>query len=361
MTWETFRDEAYYDMWCVRRVGDTEFGQGFHVASKDEAEALVALLSSPSVPVQGIASPVVMALEGLNAFRLLFVSDDGETLVMPELDDDFTERWIAFKDDLAALSVQEPAPSPSPAADAVAEADEEPTYDEGYAEGVQDAKDHGVDVAKAVQRWLDKQLGAGNWWDAAQEGYTPDDVIQGLHEALREAARPAGAVLPVSDAMREAAATIVGEIVNYPQSAGEDYDELVPINLGYIRTLEAALSVQEPAPSPAVVVDEAMVERRAIADITAERRRQIEAEGWSIEHDDKHANGEMAGAAACYALTSTPKHWGAPHAAKTFWPWDEAWWKPSDPRRDLVKAGALIVAEIERLDRAALQNAGGEQ
>jgi hypothetical protein len=31
----------------------------------------------------------------------------------------------------------------------------------------------------------------------------------------------------------------------------------------------------------------------------------------------------------------------------------DEWWKPTNRRRDLVKAGALILAEIERLDRAA--------
>lgn len=89
----------------------------------------------------------------------------------------------------------------------------------------------------------------------------------------------------------------------------------------------------------------------ALENIISERERQIEAEGWTQEHDDEHVNGEMAGAAACYALASTPKHYGAPHAAKMFWPWAPEWWKPTDPRRVLVKAGALIVAEIERLDR----------
>lgn len=49
--WEMFSDAAYYDMWCVRRVGNAAFGEGFHVASKGEAEALVALLSSPSAVV----------------------------------------------------------------------------------------------------------------------------------------------------------------------------------------------------------------------------------------------------------------------------------------------------------------------
>lgn len=41
-------------------------------------------------------------------------------------------------------------------------------------------------------------------------------------------------------------------------------------------------------------------------------------------------------------------------APDPFWPWQRKWWKPKDPRRDLVRAGALIIAEIERIDRAAV-------
>lgn len=85
----------------------------------------------------------------------------------------------------------------------------------------------------------------------------------------------------------------------------------------------------------------------AIDDIAAERRRQIEQEGWHEQHDDLHDGGALAKAAACYALVDFP------NVMRTrFWPWDPQWWKPKDRRRDLVKAGALIVAEIERLDRA---------
>lgn len=83
----------------------------------------------------------------------------------------------------------------------------------------------------------------------------------------------------------------------------------------------------------------------AIQEIAAERRRQIEAEGWSEKHDDKHGLGELAVAAACY--TRGTKWFGAEYV----WPWSDTWWKPKDRRRNLVRAGALIVAEIERLDR----------
>ena len=91
----------------------------------------------------------------------------------------------------------------------------------------------------------------------------------------------------------------------------------------------------------------AALEPSVIKDVWAERRRQIEEEGWSPRHDKAHINGELAQAAACYALHSIP---GTTQAE---WPWAPAWWKPKDNRRNLVRAAALIVAEIERLDRAA--------
>lgn len=95
----------------------------------------------------------------------------------------------------------------------------------------------------------------------------------------------------------------------------------------------------------------------AIEDIAAERKRQIEVEGWSAEHDDKHDFGEIANAAAAYAMKPrTRQIIVSPYAMDTIldrlWPWAREWWKPKDRRRDLVRAGALIVAEIERLDRA---------
>lgn len=99
-----------------------------------------------------------------------------------------------------------------------------------------------------------------------------------------------------------------------------------------------------PVPAPS------LPESQAALDVLAERRRQIEAEGWTPEYDDKHSAGEMAKAAACYALVSAGFN---PDAMINVWPWHRLWWRPRDKRRNLVKAAALILAEIERLDRVA--------
>ncbi len=45
MTWECFADRAYFDMWCVREVGNRRFGESFHLVNGDEARGLVALLN----------------------------------------------------------------------------------------------------------------------------------------------------------------------------------------------------------------------------------------------------------------------------------------------------------------------------
>lgn len=81
--------------------------------------------------------------------------------------------------------------------------------------------------------------------------------------------------------------------------------------------------------------------------IAAERERQMAEEGWTAEHDDQHDRGELAAAAQCYINTAGDRRFISPH-----WPWDESWWKPSGDRvRDLTKAGALIAAEIDRIQR----------
>ena len=92
-----------------------------------------------------------------------------------------------------------------------------------------------------------------------------------------------------------------------------------------------------------------------IAEIAAERRRQVEAEGWTPQHDDEHDRADMAVAASCYAaFTAESDGFRAADRETTrpeAWPWAARWWKPTTRRRDLIKAAALLVAEIERLDR----------
>src|ERR1700675_1314466 len=109
----------------------------------------------------------------------------------------------------------------------------------------------------------------------------------------------------------------------------------------------------------------------AATDVIAERKRQKTIEGWTEVHDDGHDDQSLAQAAACYAMPhkhmmrrrNTHSLRGVPletgdafrqsvQEIPILWPdsWAPAWWKPKGRRRDLVRAGALILAEIERLD-----------
>lgn len=88
-----------------------------------------------------------------------------------------------------------------------------------------------------------------------------------------------------------------------------------------------------------------------IDEIAAERRRQIDEEGFDLSHDDRHDKSEIAYAAACYVLAGAQIVFL--NVIESLWPWDRKWWKPQGKkkRRLLIIASALIVAEIERLDR----------
>lgn len=102
--------------------------------------------------------------------------------------------------------------------------------------------------------------------------------------------------------------------------------------------------------------------------IAEERARQIGVEGYTREHDDAHDMREIAKAAQSYvnhyvgrahAFANdlglpgiTPEKTYRKEPAPDTWPWSARAWNPQDPVRDLVKAGALIAAEIDRLQRA---------
>lgn len=97
----------------------------------------------------------------------------------------------------------------------------------------------------------------------------------------------------------------------------------------------------------------------AARDVLAERRRQIEAEGYDPEHDDCHVNDEIAALACFYAMPPGAREWDTSSTGyglrlgDAILPHDWGSIEDDDRRRELVKAGALILAEIERLDRAA--------
>lgn len=83
--------------------------------------------------------------------------------------------------------------------------------------------------------------------------------------------------------------------------------------------------------------------------IADERKRQIEVEGWTPEHDSEHTDESIACAASCYAL---PQRHRPMNGALPFgWKWARSWWKPTPENRikELAKAGALIAAEIDRI------------
>ncbi|MFU6981810.1 hypothetical protein ACM75Z_30525 [Pseudomonas aeruginosa] len=98
---------------------------------------------------------------------------------------------------------------------------------------------------------------------------------------------------------------------------------------------------------------------QAWLDVQAERRRQVENEGWTPEHDDGHACDEIAAFACYYAMPPAVRDWDASSTGygatlgEAVLP--EGWEpKTGDRRRELVKACALALAEIERLDRTDL-------
>jgi len=93
----------------------------------------------------------------------------------------------------------------------------------------------------------------------------------------------------------------------------------------------------------------------AARDVLAERQRQMEVEGWTLAHDDNYRTEQLRFAALCYMRW---KDITQPGVVPGAWPWAENGWKPADDRRNMVKATALMVAEIERLDRAAAPEGG---
>ncbi|RPX05851.1 hypothetical protein IPC730_13995 [Pseudomonas aeruginosa] len=214
-------------------------------------------------------------------------------------------------------------------------------------------------LSEALDRWplirdsLKLRLADALARVAELEGKLTDWVHEGfrLNEALA-VAKAQHSVPDHAELLQALERTHAGHMVGHDQSdqpKGGYSDGYVN---GFGECIKVARKVLAAAPSHSTPVPQAWI------DVLAERRRQVEAEGWTPEHDDEHADGQMAQAAGCYALhaggigTDWPD--GRQNGAALFWPWDKDSWKPTTPRRDLVKACALALAEIERLDRAGI-------
>jgi hypothetical protein len=91
--------------------------------------------------------------------------------------------------------------------------------------------------------------------------------------------------------------------------------------------------------------------------IHAERQRQIDKEGWTYEHDAEHSDGALLAAALSYLHFGTEK--AGPlneRGIPVSWPWEDEWFKPKDRVSNLVRAGALCLAEDNRLNAAMLDD-----
>lgn len=95
--------------------------------------------------------------------------------------------------------------------------------------------------------------------------------------------------------------------------------------------------------------------------IAKERERQKGECLYSPEYDIKENRfGALALAAACYALPqkrrNCVKYAYIPRPIPELWPWDWDTYKPTEDDRisELVRAGALIAAEIDRLQAMSL-------
>lgn len=126
--------------------------------------------------------------------------------------------------------------------------------------------------------------------------------------------------------------------------------------------------------------------------IVGERIRQVEVEKYDADVDDQHDSGELVAAALCYIRANEQLEVDIPNKIRAArevrdglplgtehktlrtqlgdliydmetgperfivpgaWPWYLDSFKPSiDPIRNLEKAGALLAAEIDRLERA---------
>lgn len=188
----------------------------------------------------------------------------------------------------------------------------------------------------------------GSWLQKISNGRRADDLRRGIGARTRDMATGRSELIMNQQERFEAfyADQHGVEIESMTQYRLEDAYRLPGIAAHY-RTFKAAEDLFELRINPSA------------RDVIGERQRQVTAEGMTLEHDDRYKFGEMALAAACYAIAAPVLNFMdatngvSPRvpACPGMWPWSPSWWKPRSSRENLVRSGALILAEIERIDR----------
>ena len=173
--------------------------------------------------------------------------------------------------------------------------------------------------------------------EAASSPAQPQQQAQGYPTI----AAPAGAApaQPEADVMRRELLSALAMAVRRLQTLAPDSHALKVAEGIWRKYAKGTDILRSPASAPAATEEGAAL-------IAAERQRQIEVEGWTPEHDAVHTDGELVEAAIAYAVAAI----GLTVSAEAdWWPWDLEWWKPKDTRSNLIRAGALIAAELDRL------------
>lgn len=102
-------------------------------------------------------------------------------------------------------------------------------------------------------------------------------------------------------------------------------------------------------------VENSLINIEELKLLSDERQRQIDKYGYTDDHilttTEDYSDGELAMAAAAYCCSNrwVSKDYG--YLPDMLFPWADEYFKPSpdDRIKELIKAGAMILAEIKRL------------
>ncbi|HGM5924667.1 TPA: hypothetical protein ACKP5H_002658 [Stenotrophomonas maltophilia] len=258
------------------------------------------------------------------------------------------QQYVRYEDYLAALSAQ---PSPGGQGDAREIIEE-------FLQCAASGRPHGKLIAQAKDYLAARQPVYAQGCDELRARTEGERAAyrEGLEEGKKFAARqPVG-----QEPARLSSQTVDGELS--VASAIDQVLELFPSSgRAALQTLAGLFThptIYRYAAPPAQAVDLGT----GVKAIASERERQLRAEGFSRDCDQQYREGELARAATAYVqLAAMDLQVGSrKHIASQeppfFWPWALEWWKPVDARRDLVRAGALIAAQIDLIDSQAVGN-----